>query len=368
MKLVLSGCLLALSAASVNGCHGGEPAAPTAPQTAQAHVVESRRQQVALTVSATGSVRARETAIVSAQVPGRIQQVLVHAGDSVRAGQTLVLLDDASLRSAVDQAQAGVKAAQSQQAAAETEANLASSTLDRFRQLQSEKSVSPQEMDEVSRRAEAARSRVEAVRAQTEAARAQESGARAMLGFTRLSAPFAGVVTARLADPGTLAAPGIPILQVDQAGTLQLQVPVDESAIAQVHRGLKVRISIGGLSAISATVAEILPAADPASHSFTVKLDLPASPQFRAGLYGTADFAGGVRQATVIPRSAVVSRGSLACAYILDSQGIAQLRYLTLGATRDDLVEVLSGVSAGERLVDNPADRDLSGKRIEVQP
>ena len=68
MKLVLSGCLLALSAASVNGCHGGEPAAPTAPQTAQAHVVESRRQQVALTVSATGSVRARETAIVSAQV------------------------------------------------------------------------------------------------------------------------------------------------------------------------------------------------------------------------------------------------------------------------------------------------------------
>ena len=76
----------------------------------------------------------------------------------------------------------------------------------------------------------------------------------------------------------------------------------------------------------------------------------------------------GVRQAIVIPRSAVVMRGSLACAYVIDSQGIAQLRSLTLGATEGALVEVLSGISAGERLVDAPSDRDFAGKRIEAQP
>ena len=82
-------------------------------------------------------------------------------------------------------------------------------------------------------------------------------------------------------------------------------------------------------------------------------------------MYGTAEFANGTRQAILIPRSAVVARGSLNCVYVLDGQGIAQLRYITLGAAQGNLVEVLSGVSAGEKLVDTPSDRDLAGKRIE---
>jgi multidrug efflux pump subunit AcrA (membrane-fusion protein) len=130
---------------------------------------------------------------------------------------------------------------------------------------------------------------------------------------------------------------------------------------------MKVQVSIsGGSSAnLAGTVADILPAADPSSHSFLVKIDLPSSTQTRAGMYGTAMFANGTKQAILIPRSAVVARGSLSCVYVLDSQGIAQLRYLTLGAPQGDLVEVLSGVSAGEKLVDAPSDRELAGKRIE---
>ena len=117
----------------------------------------------------------------------------------------------------------------------------------------------------------------------------------------------------------------------------------------------------------SGVVAEIVPAADPSSHSFLVKIDLPGLSQARPGMFGTAEFANGVRQAIVIPRSTVVTRGSLLCAYVLDAHGIAQLRYLTLGAAHGNLVEVLSGVSAGEQLVDDPSDRDLAGRRIEVQ-
>jgi len=351
------------------GCHSGESALPAVVETMQARVVRSQQLEVPLYIHSTGTVHARETAVVSAQVVSRIQQVLVREGDSVRAGQTMVVLDDAALRASVDQAQAGVKAAQDEQAAAQTDAKLAASTLERYQQLQTEKSVSPQEMDEVAQRAAAASSRLEAVRAQTEAARAQESGAHAMLGYSRLVAPFAGIVTARMADPGTLASPSVPLIQVDQAGALQLEATVDEAAIGAIHKGMKAQVAVDGASSpdIAGTVAEIDPAADPASHSFLVKIDLPSSSQLRAGMYGTAEFANGVRQAIVIPRSAVVSRGSLVCAYVLDANGIAQLRYLTVGAQQGNLVEVLSGISPGESLADDPSDRDLAGKRIEAQ-
>ncbi len=364
MKIFVGfGLILSLG---VFGCRGNEAAKPATVEAVPAHVVESRQQQVDTIVRATGAVHAQQTAIISAQVVGRIKQVLVHEGDVVRTGQTLAVLDDATLRAQFAQSQAGVKAAEHQQAAAESNSRLATSTLERYKQLQAQKSVSPQEMDEVSRRAEAATAQVEAVRAQADAARAQESGARTMLGYTRLVAPFSGIVTARMADPGTLASPGVQLMQLNQAGPLQLEVSVDQSIIAVVHKGMKTPVAIDGTSVTTGTVREIVPAADPGSHSFTVKIVLPSATQLRAGMYGSAELVNGARQAIVVPGSAVVQRGSLMCAYVLDGNDIAQLRYVTLGSAHGNMVEVLSGISAGEKLVDAPADRNLAGKRIEA--
>ena len=98
MKTVLRASLLAVTAAMVAGCHGADSASPAVVETVQARVVESQVQEVPVNLQSTGTVHARETAVLSAQVMGRIQQVLVHEGDSVRAGQTLVVLDDAALR------------------------------------------------------------------------------------------------------------------------------------------------------------------------------------------------------------------------------------------------------------------------------
>ena len=374
MRLILSGCLLAVLALALAGCNSSEPSRPPAVEAVQAHVVESRQQQIPVTVRATGTLHARQSAVISAQVIGRIQQVLVRQGDTVRAAQTLAVLDDATLKASVDQAQAAIKAAENQQVAAQTNAEFAASTLARYKQLQAQKSVSPQEIDEISRRAEGSSAQLEAARAQVTATKAQEAGARAMLSYTRITAPFAGVVTARMADPGTLAAPGVPLLQIDSAGPLQLQATIDESAIASVRLGMKLNVSLDSAPSLdpSGTVSEIVPAADPASHSFLVKIDLPASPEFRAGMYATVAIPTGSRQAILVPRSAIVLRGSLSCAYVLDSNSIAQLRYVTLGAQQGKLVEVLSGISAGEKLADEPGDRDLAGKRIDaaagVQP
>lgn len=373
MKVFVSGCILAASAALVAGCRGSETALPSTIETVAARVMQSRQQQIPVALRATGTVHAKDSAVISAQVMGRIEQVLVREGDTVRAGQTLVILDDAALRQSVAEAQAGAAAAQNQEAAARSTAGLASSTLARYEQLQAEQSVSPQEMDEVTRRAEAAQAQLDAAHAQSEAGGAQAGSAQTMLGYTRLTAPFSGIVTSRMADPGSMASPGMPLLQVDRAGPLQLQVNVDESSISSVRLGTKIEASIDGLpQPLQGTVAEIVPVADPANHSFLVKIDLPARNQVRAGMYGSTQFSNGMRAAILVPRSSIVTRGSLECAYVLDAQGLAQLPYLTLGADYGDSVEVLSGIAPHEQLVDAPADRDFAGKRIsaqnEVQP
>lgn len=370
MKFTGSMLLFGLMSLSVLGCHSNVSEGSAPVETVRAHIVESRQEQTSATVKASGALRARESATLSAQVVGRVQRVLVREGDSVGAGQTLIVLDDATLKSAAEQSEAAVKAAENQQAAAQANADLAGSTLARYRQLQSQKSVSPQEMDEVTRKADAANAQVEALRAQASAMKAQQAGSRTMLGYTRIAAPFAGVITARMMDPGALASPGVPLLQIDSAGPLQMQTTIPESALSFVRRGMKMGVSIDSAPAMDpvGVVSEIVPAADAASHTFLIKIDLPPSNALHAGMYASAEIPTGTKQAVLAARSAIVMRGSLACAYVLDSNNIAQLRYVTLGASHGDSVEVLSGIGANERLVDHPEDRDLAGKRIEVQP
>ena len=373
--------LFSMSVVLLTGCsRHGEPVAQ-APVSVSAQLVKSLRQQEPQWVWTNGTVHAEESAQISAQVPQPIRQVLVQAGDHVRAGQLLVILDDAAMQAGLNRANAAEAAVEKEWMAARTDASLAASTLARYQDLKQQNSVSPQEFDEVENRSEAAQLRVQSVGAEREEAQAAVAEARTQLGYTRLRAPFSGVITARLADPGTLASPGVPLLQIDSDGPLELYTPVDESLIGTVRVGMKVPVklesapsatAVSGTSSepgedLVATVAQIVPAADPASRSFQVKLALPPSKGIRTGIYGTAGFQNGTMEMILAPRSAVVMRGSLACVYALDSQSLAQLRYVTLGNQHGDQVEVLSGLSGGEDLVNDRGDRDLSGARIEGQ-
>ena len=369
MKRALSFSLV-LSPLLWLGCSRSGNPAPPAPPGVQAAVVESVSAQTPQIIQTTGTVQAKETAMISPQIPGRIREVVVRAGDRVRAGQLLVTLDDAAMESALNQAAAGAVAAEKQQAEAQTQASLAAQTLARYELLKEQRSVSPQEFDEVEKRSEAAQLQVAAYAAQSDQARAAVAGARTQLGYTTLHAPFAGVVTARMADPGTLAAPGMPVLQIDREGPLQVYTSVDESLIGSIHTGMKLPVRVSGMEAsnLDGTVAQIVPAADPVSHSFLVKLDLPGLNKLHAGMYATVGIPGGVKPMILIPQTTVVLRGSLACVYTVDANGMAQLRYVTLGAQHGHQVEALSGVSAGEKLVDLPGGRDLAGARIEAQP
>jgi RND family efflux transporter MFP subunit len=356
--------------AGLNACskQAGIPTAPTVERGV--HVVSIKNQQLPDQVSAVGSVHSVESAAIASQVMGNVLRVFVNEGDHVRAGATLLSIDAASLRSDLERAHAAVVAAGGQAAAAESETRMAAATLKRYEDLKEKKSVSPQEFEEVETRFHVASAHLEMVRSQINEARAQEASANTMLGYTHLRAPFDGVVTERKVDPGALATPGTPLLTIEKAGRLRLEVSVDESLLSTIRPGASIPVmidAIGG-AALTGKVAEIVPVADPGSHSFLVKIDLPAAPGLRSGMFGRAQLSRGSKTALVVPRSAVVTHGSLQGVYVVDANQIANLRYITLGNTQGEQVDVLSGLTAGELVIDAPDDRDLAGKRIEAQP
>ena len=321
-------------------------------------------------LQAVGTVRAAQTSQVSSRATGNILEVRAHEGDRVQGGQVLAVLDDAQSRSAVDQATAAVTAAENERSAADSDRALAAATLKRYQQLYEKKSVSPQEFDEIKARyqlADARRDMADAGQAQANAYLVQ---ARTSLGYTRIRAPFAGVVTEKKADVGTLASSGMPIFTIEDTRSYRLEVTVDETDLSIVRIGQVSPVTIDSLENVPlfGKVAQIVPAVDPASRSFLVKVELPVDARLRSGLFGRARFSRGQRPALLIPRTSLVERGQLQGVWVLDANQIVGLRYVTLGQSAGDQIEVLSGLQDGERLVAVAGDRDLSGKRLAVGP
>ena len=122
-----------------------------------------------------------------------------------------------------------------------------------------------------------------------------------------------------------------------------------------------------GCQPVAGKITQIVPAADPGSRSFLVKIDLPAAPGLHSGMYGHALLMRGTKDVLIIPRTAVIAHGSMQSVYVIGQNHIAELRYISVGNPHGNEIEVLSGLSAGETVVDSPGERELSGKRIEVQ-
>lgn len=367
IKFVLAAIALSLTAAA---CHENTASAPVPGTVSGVKLTQAAAQNEAEVSEAVGTVKASESATLSAQIMGTLGAAMAAEGDHVRAGQVLATINAAQMASQLGQARAAVSVADEQVAAAASDAALASSTLHRYEQLRAQKSVSPQEFQEVETRARVANSRLSAVRSQKAEAAAAASSAATMQGYTRIRAPFDGVVTARRADPGTMAAPGLPLLTVDKGGALRLEVTVDESLLRGLTVGatLPVEIPALGGAPLNGKVARIVPAADPASHSFLVKIELPSVPGLYSGMYGRAQVGRqGERQVVTIPRSALVMHGSMQSVYVVGGDHVAAVRYITTGNAVGGRLTVLSGLSAGETIVEAPGELELGGKRIEVR-
>jgi RND family efflux transporter MFP subunit len=278
----------------------------------------------------------------------------------------LITIDAAQQRSVYDSATAGLQASQETIAAADADYALAESTMSRYQMLFDKQSVSPQEYDEVKTKLAAAKARRDAARAGRTQAEAGVTEASTAIGFTSLSAPFDGLVVAKLADAGAMAAPGVPLLTIEDPGRFRLEALVDENQIGTVRLGEAVPIVLDSLGnqTIVGKVVEIVPMADPASRTFTVKIELPVNPLIRSGLFGRARFPRGEREAVLVPQNALLHRGQLDAVYVVGKDEIASLRYVTLGKPSAEQVEVLSGLENGERIVAQPGEREFSGKQI----
>jgi RND family efflux transporter MFP subunit len=166
-----------------------------------------------------------------------------------------------------------------------------------------------------------------------------------------------------------MASPGVPLLTVEKTGTLRLEVSSDESLLSSIHQGESVPVVIDALgsSPLEGKVAQIVPAADAASRSFLVKIDLPAALGLHSGVFGYALLARGTKDVLMVPRSAIVAHGSMQSVYVVGQNRIASVRYVSVGKLHGDQAEILSGLSAAESVIDAPGERELNGKRIEVQ-
>ncbi len=374
---------LLLSVVVLASCGSEKPqevrAAATAPQRVQ--VAAAALQQWPAGYEATGTVRARTTATIASKVMGYVQQVNVQVGDRVRPGQELIVIDARDLEANVARAEAGraeaqraIPEADNGVAAAKAQLDLAQATFKRMDELAAKKSISNQEFDEASARLKAAQANYEmarARRAQLDSRLAQADqevrSATVMRDYARISAPFAGIVTAKSVDPGNLATPGAPLLTIEQEGAYRLEASVDESRIASVKAGQAVEVTLDALDRkLNTRVSEIVPAVDAASRTYIVKIDLPAEAHLRSGMFGRAEFPLGTRPALAIPAAAVVERGQLQSVFVVDN-GEARSRLITAGRRSNGAVEALSGLSAGESVVSPVPPGLQDGARLEVR-
>jgi RND family efflux transporter MFP subunit len=312
---------------------------------------------------------------------GYVQQVSVQVGDRVRQGQALITLDARDLDVNLRRAEAGgaevesaIPELENATAAAKANLDLAQTTFKRMEELAGKKSISNQELDEASARLKAAQANYDMVRSRRAQVNSKmavvEQDVRAagiMRDYARLAAPFSGVVITRTVEPGNLATPGVPLLTIEQDGLYRLEASVDESKLATVRVGQAVEAVVEATDRkLNARVSEIVPSVDAASRSYIVKLDLPAAPGLRTGMFGRAIFPLGMQKVVAVPLVALTERGQLQSVFVVED-GVAHTRLVTTGRRTSGAVEVLSGLTAGEKVA-LPVPAGLQdGARVEVR-
>ena len=329
-----------------------------------------------------GTVQPKTAATISAKVIGEIKKITVNEGDHVQKGQLLVSIEDRQIAAGLRQAEAGLReakqgeqAAQSALKAAKASATLADATYKRYKALLDSESISRQEFDEVEAKYQQAMSGLSQAKFMANAARervnqAKEgvSAAKAIFSDTTLISPYDGVITARLVDPGDMAAPGAPLLKIEETGDMEVHLLLAESHIQNIN--IKDTVSVifpshQNKHVINGQIVTIDPSADPATRSFLVKITMPEISGLRSGMFARVMIPVGETGMILIPKTAVVSHGQLTAIYLVDRDNIARFHLIRLGRKFGDDVEVVSGLHKDDRYVVNPDHSVVDGVKVE---
>ncbi len=313
-----------------------------------------------------GSVRARTSAVVSARIAGTVSLFKVREGDRVKKGDLLARIESTESLAGSTQADAAIDEARQGVDEALTRKKLADATFERYRKLYDEQALTRQEFDV--KQAERELAHLGVVRAEARLKQLQASGrsASALADYTKIVAPISGVVTAKSADLGSTVFPGQPLLTVEDEGSYQLDLAIPQSLGGKVKPGTPVQVTIdGGGSSYHAGIAEVVPAADPVSHTFIARVNL-SGVGLRSGVFGRGVINSGAGVAGILaPKQAVFERGALVTVWVVDANKIARLRLVKPGRVLGDKVEILSGLSAGEKVVVGGGEKVSDGSKIE---
>jgi multidrug efflux pump subunit AcrA (membrane-fusion protein) len=358
-------------------------------------VQRARAQDVPLIVSAPATVFGKSEAHISARITASIQQVLVHKGEPVRAGQTLAILDRRDLEAQHADAVASMQSAEAalertehasipleltqargDLAAKKAALDLAKRVYERRKQIFAEGAISARdlqtsgaELAQAQANFDAAQTNLDAVEKHTSIedlqtaknnlaqSQARESLAAANLSFAEIRSPFAGTVTDQLVFPGDLASPGTQMFTVADMSTAVARAQVDADQVTGVKVGQACSFSMNnGAGAVShGKITVVNQAVDPARRTVEVWCEIPnRDGALKSGFFGSAKiFVGNEPQAVVIPTSAIefeegTQTGKV---YIVDGSNIAHLRMITAAPIDDHEVRVLSGLRAGELVI-----------------
>lgn len=330
---------------------------------------------------AVGTIQAGITSNLAAKLMGSLKNIAVREGDRVKKGDILVTLDQSQAEAGLQRAQAlfseaaqSLSAAISARDAARANADLAAATYERYLALKREDSVSAQEFDEVEaryRQARAAGTQAEAMvaaaTARSKQAKAGLTAAKITFRDTLIEAPHDGIITGKPVDEGDLATPGQTLLVLETIKGYRIDLVLPETYIDYVRPGQVVSASIPALdlSIADGVLSTVVPAADPGSRSFLVKVALPTDVPVKSGMFARVQIPIGMHNQIWVPRTAVVSHGQLTGIYLVDGEGVARFRLVRFGRVVGDEMEVLSGINEGDRYVLVPPPGLVDGARVE---
>lgn len=349
---LLSLCCLLLTAYSFFFAGCKEKVKPgttgvTRPAVTDVETIEIQPSPVDEYFETSGTVKAKTTSVIAGRMMGTVTSLGVKEGDRVKAGQVLMTVDDRDVAQRVTAAEKAVEAAKQNK-------SLMDVTYQRYKMLHDEKALSKQEIDEIE-------SRKEIADIEYERARAGLAEARVYHGFTRITAPFSGMVTEKKIESGGMAVPGMPLLTLEDTSSFILEVNAEESLSAVLKRGMPVEIRLDSIGRdIEGRISEMVPAVDPRSRTFLIKIEIKDR-DLKSGLYARVKIPVGTKEAILVPKGAIIEKGQLTGVYAVDEKGVITYRLVRIGKEYDENTEILSGIKPKDRIIVGGIEKAVDG-------
>ncbi len=367
-------------AVALAGCSGEKPAAAPQSRTVTAPVTTVARRPVVECRSFPAEVESEQSVTLASKLTGTVEAVSAREGDALRAGEPIMRIDDRDLTSQEQGLAASREQVARERQALSAKSALARTTLERMGRLLAQRAISQEDYDKAKAEFDALARQVEAADAQEKAATAKLGELAALRAYTRITAPFDGILARRYVDQGAFVTAGAPLALMDRSGGgFELTAQVDESLLSGLRQGQTILAAVPSLAPepFAVTVSAVVGRVDPASRTFKLKCALPAAVPGsqgppRAGMFGRVFVPARTAEKLLVPENCLMRRGDLPTAVVVDKDGVLRFRVVNTGATflaadfegktyltdseafadsgRERFADVLSGLTAGERV------------------